>query len=168
MPKIKNRERLRRRLLALPPAIRNEIKPALEAGATEITELQYSLVPHDTGLLRSSIDWGYGEPPIDSKLGSKGDKTGPEGKAANDLKVSIWAGSFEAYYARWVEFGTHARAAGPYRDTKGHKRNAGATGHRATPAQPFFFGPYRALRKKVFAKISAATNKAIKDAARVS
>lgn len=166
MPRIKNRDRLRRRLLALPKNIREEIKPALASGATEITELQYALVPVDTGLLRASIDWGFGEPPRESKLGGGGDKEPPGN--TNDLKVSIWAGSFEAYYARWVEFGTHARAAGPYRDEKGHKRNAGAAGHRATPAKPFFFGPYRALRGKVFAKISAATNKAIKKAATVS
>lgn len=149
MPKIKNRDRLRRRLMALPPAIRAGIKPALEAGATEITELQYSLVPVDTGLLRASIDWGYGEPPEGAKLGSKGQKEPAGGET--DLKISIWAGSPEAYYARWVEFGTHA-----------------GKGHHATAAKPFFYGPYRALRGKVFQKIGAATNKAIRKAASTS
>lgn len=148
MPKIKNRDRLRRRLLALPKNIRDEIKPALEKGATEITELQYSLVPVDTGALRASIDWAYGDPPEGAKLGGAKAKTAPEG--SSDLKISIWAGSFEAYYARWVEFGTRA-----------------AKGHAATPAKPFFFGPYRTLRHEVFQRIANATNKAVKKAASV-
>lgn len=147
MPKIKNRERLRKKLLALPDNIRAEIKPALEAGATQITELQYALVPRKTGLLRSSIDWGYGDPPEGAKIGA-GKKSPPTG--TNDLKISIWAGSREAYYARWVEFGTRA-----------------AKGHAATRAQPFFYGPYRALRKTVIARIRSATNKALKKTAAI-
>jgi len=51
------------------------------------------------------------------------------------IGVLVIAGSAKAFYARWVEFGTQK-----------------------TPAQPFFWPAYRALRKK----IKKRTRKAVK------
>lgn len=167
MPKIKNRARLRRRMLAMAPAIKAEIRPAMEQGANEVVALQRSLVPKGrTKRLFDSINWVYGDPPRDSKLAitSKGE---PD-LAINNLKISIFAGSFAAYYARWVEFGTRGRPPGAYRDERGRRRNAGQGGHAATPARPFFFPAWRALRKSVLARITRGTNKALKKASIIS
>jgi hypothetical protein len=89
MAKIRNRERLRAKLRALPDAIRAEIKPALERGAQEIADLAYHLAPveggadvrrHPPGGLRASIDWGYGPPPPSAIL-SGGAKKSPSGRS---------------------------------------------------------------------------------------
>lgn len=57
----------------------------------------------------------------------------------HDLAVAVKAGSDAAFYARFVEFGTQR-----------------------TPAQPFFFPAYRALRKRIRARISRAVRKAVR------
>lgn len=142
MPKVLNRERLRRKLLALSPEIKKQIQPALERGAQEIADLAIHLVPVDTGALKNSIDWGYGEPP-DSAVLTGGRKTSANPQANDDLKISIWAGNDVAYYARWVEFGTRS----------------------GTKAQPFFFPAYRTLRKSVKNRIARAVKSAIKKVA---
>lgn len=57
----------------------------------------------------------------------------------HDLSVEVVAGNRKAFYAAMVEFGTV---------------NA--------PAQPYFFPPYRTLRKRIRARTSRAIRKAVK------
>jgi HK97 gp10 family phage protein len=58
------------------------------------------------------------------------------------LTATIYAGNDEAYYARWVEFGTVKMA-----------------------AQPFFYPSYRALRKKAKSNIKRSVTIAIREIA---
>lgn len=136
MAKIINRERLRAKLRAMPTEIRKDIKDALERGAQEIVDLQYHLAPVRTGHLRASIDWTWGDVPKGAVFSSKSFQSGDPER----LLISIYAGNPLAYYVRWVEFGTSKGAV----------------------AQPFFFPGYRASRKKVLSRVTAATNKALK------
>lgn len=103
------RARLEKKLKALPGAARDAIRAEMEKQATAIVEMAKGLVPVETGDLRDSIGWTWGRAP-------KGAMVLARAKAAlgADLSLTIYAGNSEAYYARWVEFGTQKMSAQPY------------------------------------------------------
>ncbi|MEZ0169927.1 HK97-gp10 family putative phage morphogenesis protein [Microvirga sp. TS319] len=147
---MKNRERLLQKLAALPQRARAAIKPAVEQGAAEIIAMQKSLVPKETGALERSIQAVRGD--VNRRVGlSTGDVKGDP-----DLTVAIVAGDETAYYARWVEFGTAPHING------GKFKGSQNPGMRA---QPFFYGPVRALRRRVKSRITRATRKAAREVA---
>lgn len=129
---------LNAKLARLPSVVKGAIRAALAESAEEIANLARSLVPVDSGDLKKSIGWTYGKAP----RGTITLATLAYSKSG-DLTVTIYAGNDEAFYARWVEFGTK-------------------TGN---PAQPFFFPSYRALRRRARSKVSRAINKAAKQVA---
>lgn len=154
MAKIIGRERLLRKLQAMPAIARSRVKQAIAESADEIVAMQKRFVPADSGALRNSIQQHWGAKPdikvSGALIGGGGTKGDP------DLTVWITAGSREAYYARWVEFGT-----GPH-------KNGGefaGTMNPGTPARPFFFPPFRALRRRAIGRISRAVRRAAKDTA---
>lgn len=134
MAKILGVKKLQRKFAALPKAARDEMREALARSAREIADLAESLVPVDSGKLAGSIGWTWGEAP-------KGSMVLAQGKAG-DMTATVYAGDSEAFYARWVEFGTQKMA-----------------------AQPFFFVSYRALRKRAKSRIKRAATKAAKKVA---
>jgi HK97 gp10 family phage protein len=96
------------------------------------------------GALRDSIGWTWGKAP-------KGATVVATAKAnlGGDLTITIYAGSRDkglgaddAFYARWVEFGTQKM-----------------------PAQPYFYVSYRANKKKVKSRVRRAITKAAKQVA---
>ena len=118
---IQGLDKLKAKLNAMPNETRTAIKTALNESADELLDFQRRLVPIDEGDLRDSL-------------------IKREGK--HDLAVEVAAGGRNAFYARFVEFGTVKRA-----------------------AQPFFFPAYRALRRKLRGRISRAVTKAAKKVA---
>lgn len=132
--KFLNVAKLNRKLARLPGVARNGMREALAQSAREITDLMEALVPKDSGNLAGSIGWTFG--------------TAPKGSLAigfvksGELTVTIYCGDSDAYYARWVEFGTQKMA-----------------------AQPFFFPAYRALRKRASRRIKSSARKAAKKVA---
>lgn len=138
MAKIRNRQAVRAKLLALPEAIKESIRAPLEDGANSIVSLQKSLVPVNTGALKDSIGWAYGD--VQSGLG--GSKAAPDANGINDLKISIYAADKQTFYGRFIEFGTVKMR-----------------------ARPFFYPAYRALRKTISPKVARAVNAAIKKVA---
>ena len=132
--KVLNVAKLNRKLAQLPAVSREEIRKAIAQSAREIADLAESLVPVDSGKLAGSIGWTWGSAP-------KGSMTLARARSG-DLVATVYAGDDEAFYARWVEFGT---------------RNMGA--------QPFFFPAYRALRKRARSRVSRAVTKAAKKVA---
>ena len=131
--------KLQKKLKAMPTEAKISIQSALEQSADEIVELAKSLVPKDTGDLRDSIGWTYGKVPRGAITLGKVFAS----KLATDLTITVYAGNSEAYYARWVEFGTQKMA-----------------------AQPYFYPAYRALRKRAKSRTSRAINKAAKAVAK--
>nr|WP_278377190.1 HK97-gp10 family putative phage morphogenesis protein [Brucella anthropi] len=129
-------ESLKRKLLAIPEQAKAEIRKAMETSAEEIVRFAKSLAPVDTGDLQMSISWTWGDAPDGTMILGRvvGDK--------NDLVITIYAGGSEAYWARWVEFGTSKMK-----------------------AQPFFLPAYRANRKRVRGRITRGINKAAKKVA---
>jgi hypothetical protein len=85
-----------------------------------------------------------------------------------DLTITVYAGSDEVFWARWVEFGT-----APHNTAKGGGTKlgkligsvGGGIQHPGTAARPFFYVSYRALRRRVRGRITRGINKAAKQVA---
>jgi HK97 gp10 family phage protein len=82
------------RLNAIPKAVREAVKPALDQSGSDIVEAIRAAAPKDTGALAESI------------------KATP--KAGQDTAIAITAGDSGAPYARFVEFGTVHAPAHPF------------------------------------------------------
>ena len=136
--------RLRARLAKVPDIIREAAASAMEECAAEIVAEMKLLVPVDSGDLRDSIGWTWGEVPPGSFMIDEIRSGKNAGQQYATLRIKIYAGSKEAFYARFVEFGTK-------------------TGVRA---QPFFFAAYKKWggKAKFRARIRAAIRKRIKEA----
>lgn len=147
---VKGLEALQRKLDRLPRVVKQRIGKAMEQGADEIVSLAKALVPVDSGSLKESIGWTWGRAPKGAMTLGKVESTG------GDLTITVYAGSSDAFWARWVEFGTSAHKAGG--------KFEGAT-IPAIPASPFFFVSYRANRRRVKGRITRAINKAAKQVA---
>lgn len=148
--KVLGLEKLNRKLKKLPAAAEKRIKEAMEVGANEIVALMKSLVAVDSGELRDSIGWTWGDAPKFSQ------KIASVKSADGKLVITIYAGNSKVRYAHLVEFSTRAH------------QNAGqfaGTQHPGTSAQPFFFVSYRALRRRTKSRITRAINKSAKEVA---
>lgn len=121
----------------IPARVRQATRDAMETGANEIVAFAKALVPVDTGELRDSIGWTWGDAPSGSMVLAQSSATdGGE-------RITIFAGNSKAFHARFVEFGT-----------------------RNMPPSPFFFPAYRTLKRRVKGRITRNMRKAIRDGAR--
>lgn len=143
-------DRLNKKLKKLPAAAEKRIKEAMEIGANEIVALMKSLVPVDSGDLRDSIGWTWGERPKYSQA------IATVKSADGKLALTIYAGNSKVRYAHLVEFGTAAHVNGGM---------FAGTMHPGTKAQPFFFVSWRALRRRTKSRITRAITKSAKEVA---
>lgn len=141
-------DRLKKKLRRFPSVVEAEIRAAMEVSANEIVALAKSLAPADSGTLRNSIAWTYGDAPQGSIVLGK-----VKGSQSGNLKITVYAGGPDAYYARFIEFGTAPHINGG--------RFAGSA-NPGTAAQPFFYPAYRATRKRAKGRVTRAVNKAAK------
>jgi HK97 gp10 family phage protein len=150
--------KLDRKLKRLPQVALIEIRSAMEATAGQIVALAKSLAPKESHALERSIGWTWGQPPRGSITLGKVARSA----LGKQLTITIYAGDDEAFYARWVEFGTapHSLASGA--DVGRSKRQDGGAQHPGAAAHPFFFPAYRANRKEAKRKVRAATRRAAK------
>ena len=150
MRKIQNIERLKKKLASIPAVAKVYIRKEIERVASEIVAMMKNLVPVDDGALRDSIGWTWGKAP-------KGSITIAAVSAfGSDMTVTIYAGNADAYYARWVEFGTASHTnGGLFAGTK----------HPGTAAQPFFYVSWRANRRRALRGVRKATRDAAKKVA---
>ena len=154
-----NRERLLKKMAALPAQVRSALKQSLAQNADELVAMQKRLAPvlkeakkgRRAGALRDSIvqTWGGAAPRYSSLKGEAG-------AGDPDLSVTISAGNDEVRYAHLVEFPTapHINAG----------KFAGSQ-HPGTTAQPFFYPPYRALKRRMKSRMTRAAKKAARDLA---
>lgn len=120
--------------VSLPRRLEEATRLAMEKSAEELVSMMKRLAPIDTGDLQISISWTWGDAPAGSVVVAK------SAEDERGLKITIYAGSKEAYYARWVEFGTKNQSAHPY-----------------------FYPAYRSLRKRIKSRTTRAMKKAIKE-----
>lgn len=123
---------LQRKLDAIPKAAKRAVEQSMEKSAQEIVDLAKRLCPTDSGALRDSIGWTWAAAPEGSMV-----LASTKGAV---LRITIYAGSDEAFYARWIEFGTSEME-----------------------AHPFFFPAYRMLQKRAKGRTNRAITKAVKD-----
>lgn len=122
----------RKRLASIGPVAQAAARPVMEQGAKELVALMQQLCPVDDGVLRASIRWAWVRAPAGAKVIDE--------MSIKGLRIVIFAGDSEAFYARFAEFGTSD-----------------------TPAHPFFWPAYRALKTKIKGRITRAVRKAIKE-----
>lgn len=151
MTKIQGLDRLKRKLAKLPAVAKQMIRQAMEAKASEIVAMMKNLVPVDDGTLRDSIGWTWGKAPKGSLTLASVQATGD-----GDMTLTIYAGNKEAFYARWVEFGTARHENGGL--------FAGSI-HPGTTAQPFFFVSWRANKRRTVRAVRKASRDAAKKVA---
>lgn len=133
---VKGLDEFKRKFEAIPEQIRKNVAATLEDIADDIVTQMYSTAPHDTGDLAGSIGWTWGEAPSGSLvIGKVG------GNEYGAMRITIYAGDKDAFYARFQEFGTQDM-----------------------PANPFFFPVWRANKRRVKSRITRAIKKAIKEA----
>jgi HK97 gp10 family phage protein len=128
-------ERLKRRLEAIPVAVKDAVKPSLEKSGEELVDAMKALAEpsRDTGDLIDSIQMttgGNATPPYSQPGGSR---------VVPENAVAVTAGNSEVRYPHLVEYGT----------TK-------------APAQPFFWPAYRLLKKRVGSRTKRAISKAVR------
>lgn len=139
--------KLKRRI---PDAAVKRLRSAMEKSAQDVVELMRRLVPVDSGDLRDSIGWTWGEAPKGAMVIGKS-KQGVAG-----MTITLYAGGGDAFYARFVEFGTQAHAAGG--------AFAGAE-IPALAASPFFFPAWRAKRRSSKTRMTRAIRQGLKEGA---
>lgn len=161
---------LNKKLAALNTEIRRDIGVAMELGAQDIVNFAKTLAPvgqvsgvnssNNPGALRDSIGWVWGPAPKGTiTLGTM--RSNPRGK--DDMYITIYAGNEEAFYARWVEFGTR-----PHGIDAVNAPTMGRAGvnfgkhvnHPGAKQTAFFYPAYRSMRTKVRRRISRAVNTA--------
>ncbi|TWI29738.1 HK97-gp10 family putative phage morphogenesis protein [Paracoccus sulfuroxidans] len=88
---------------------------AMEEEATKIVEQMRTAAPKgETLRLSESIGWTWGEVPAGSFTIAEVRSGRNKGEQYGTLRIKIYAGSREAYYARYHEFGTQKMAANPF------------------------------------------------------
>lgn len=177
-----SRARTLKILAAIPKTVRDRIRPVIEASAEELVGMQKRMVPVRRGKLRQSLRYEMGSVSLASSgvlAGSSGRRGrgsrfgGSAGGAISgdpDLTATILAGDFASFYARFVEFGTkpHSLSKGFLVRMRGRNRRVRPSNDRPHPgarARPFFFGPFRALRRKIKSRVSRAIGRAVREAA---
>lgn len=128
---------MKKRLRAMPTAVRASGRAAMEKGAEEIVAMAKRLCPVDQGDLRDSIGWTWSDAPKGSLVLAQSTPT----IAGND-RIVVYAGNNRAFYAAFVEFGTVKMA-----------------------RRSFFFPAYRSLKKKTLGRIQRSTRAALKSVA---
>lgn len=165
MTKILGLEKLQRKLGRLAQAAVAPIEAAMEEQADTIVAMMKSLVPEDSGALRDSIGWTWGEVPKYAQTGKR--RTGSQkrarrnalrtGYASTDkITITIYAGSEFVRYAHLVEWGAAPHIAGG--------KFAGAQ-HPGATAQPFFFVSWRANKHGAGRAVVAAVKQSVRQVA---
>ena len=129
-------DRLNARWSKIPQAARMNVRAAMEAAASDIVEEMWARAPQGaTGRLGASIGWTWGDAPKGTMvIGKVG------GREYGALRITIYAGGGDAFYTKFIEFGT------------GKMR-----------ARPFFYPVWRARRKRAKGAITRAMRKAIRE-----
>ncbi|MDR4306568.1 HK97 gp10 family phage protein [Chelatococcus sambhunathii] len=128
-------QRLEKRLMAIPPAARAAVVPALTKSADELVGTMQQLAPEDTGDLKASI--------VATPAGQSTPAYSQPGGAAvvPELTVRVTAGNSDVRYPHLQEYGT-----------------------KTAKAQPFFWPAFRLKRKRLTNRIKRSISKAVKDA----
>jgi HK97 gp10 family phage protein len=123
-----------RKFAQIPELVRAQVRAELEEIAEQVVAQMYAQAPHSTGDLAGSIQWTWGDAPAGAlTIGTVG------GREFGSMRITIFAGGGDQFYARFQEFGTVNM-----------------------PASPFFFPVWRVNRRRVRGRITRAIKKAVR------
>lgn len=130
-------DRLNRKLrVTIPQSVEIRTREAMARSAREIVNMMEALAPQDSGRLKGSIGWTWGDAPKGARVVAQ------SGTDDGGLRITIYAGDNDAFYAMFQEFGT-----------------------KNMRAHPFFFPSWRANRTRARRRINSAMKRAIRKAA---
>lgn len=149
MTQVEGLGRLTRKLQLIPSKVIEAAAKSLEDSAEELVQMMRRIAPKDSGDLAASIGWTWGDAPKGSMvIGTfKSSRRASKGAtlAQASLMITVYAGGkgpgFDAFYARFQEFGTVKMR-----------------------ANPFFYPSYRARRRAIRAKLTRDVKKAVRSA----
>jgi HK97 gp10 family phage protein len=165
---VKGKDRLLRQLRAVPEAQRRQIGQRLEKAAIRVRDAVRRAAPRRDGVLQKSINYQQGQvAPVNGVYAPGTGGISGSVKAEVGLLFTVTAGGDEAYYARWVEFGTapHSLYAGANLAAK--KDQFRGAWHPGARANPFFFNTIRELRGQVKTEVVAGANAGLRAVAGV-
>lgn len=154
--KLEGREKALAKLRAIPQTVRPALRASIEGAAGEVVAFQQRVVPVKSGKLRKSIRYVMGS----FKTAGSAQLRAGSVEGDPDLTATIIAGDQDGWYARLVEFGTKPHSLAKDANRSSGKYQDQGRQHPGSAARPFFYGPFRALRKKLKRKISTAVRKA--------
>lgn len=155
--------RIEAQLKEIPDIAVEAATKAMEAGAADIVQAMKAAVPVGHGALRDSIGWTWGDLPPGTFMIDEV-RSGPNrGMQYATLRLKIYAGSKDAFYARFLEYGTQPHSLTRNASVaRGHRQDKGPH-HPGTPAQPFFRPTWQAerlkFRKRIREEVRAAIRK---------
>lgn len=143
--RLRGKKRFALKMNRLKPEVRKEIEGAQAANARDMANLVRKWAPVG--------DYAGG--------GALRDSTQAIGESDGAvIRWKVVSGNEEAFYARFVEFGTAPSTIGQrVTNASGRKRKAKRT-HPGNAPQPYFFPAYRALRKRMRGRLSRAFGRA--------
>lgn len=131
---VKGIPQFKARMRSAPDIVRNEVADTLYKIAEKLVKEMQAFAPKRTGALALTIDWTWGDAPAG---------TVTVGRVASHeydrIGITIFAGGEDAFYAHFQEFGTVKM-----------------------PANPFFFPAYRANKKAIRRRLTAAVRRGFK------
>lgn len=155
-----------RKLAAIPDAVVKEMRGALSASASEMVDVAKRFAPVDSGALKNSIDFTFGDyKPENSNVRAA---YGGRGAGGHDLAVTVHAGNAVAWYAGLVEYGTmsHTITAKNHPVLVANGKVLGkSVEHPGGAAQPFFGPAFRLTKKRMRARLARGMKAAIKKGA---
>lgn len=119
---------------AIPKAVKEAVRPALQKSGDELAATMRAIAPEDTGALKGSIAVtlpGQSTPAYSQPGGSQ---------VAGEIEVLVTVGNADVRYPHLVEYGT-----------------------KDAPAQPFFWPAFRLSQKRLANRIKRAVAKAVRD-----
>lgn len=96
---------MNRMFAALPVKVEAAARMAMEKGAEELVAMMKRVVPVDSGRLRDSIAWTWGDAPKGSVVLAESTSE------SRGLKLTVYSTDFKA---SWIEFGTVKMSARPF------------------------------------------------------
>lgn len=156
--------RIAAKLKQIPDVAVEAARQAMEDGADEIVADMRANAPRGaTGKLQASIGWTWGELPPGTFMIDEIRSGNNAGDQYATMRLKFYAGGREAFYARFIEFGTSPHSLELNASVKRGKRQ-GSKMHPGIPAQPFFFAAWKknkaAYRRNIRNRVRAAIREA--------
>ena len=156
--------RIEAKLKQIPAVAVDAAREAMEEGAKEIVAMMRTLVREESGTLRRSIGWTWGDLPPGTFMIDEIRSGTNKGDQYATMRIKIYAGSRDAFYARFIEFGTRPHSLQTNASVDRELRQDEGAWHPGSPARPFFYPTWKRQRQAFKRRIQANVRAAIREA----